>query len=284
VGHGPRTLVIPNGWYLLPELEGLAEGRLLISYDLRNRGRSDHVRDSSKLERGIHHDVDDLEAVRRHFGLDPLDLIGHSYVGLTVILYAMKYPDHVSRIVQVGPTGPFPDKAYPAHLTGADATLQEVLGKLAPLQKERGSEDAETRCRKFWAVLRLIYVTDPANADRIDWGRCHLPNERGFMKYWTETILPSMQSLSLSAGDLAKVRTPVLTIHGTRDRSAPYGGGREWALLLPNARLLAVENAGHAPWIEAPSEVKGSIEVFLGGTWPEAAERVEVLDPASAER
>jgi pimeloyl-ACP methyl ester carboxylesterase len=99
------------------------------------------------------------------------------------------------------------------------------------------------------------------------------------MKYWSEIILPSIQNLHLTAEDLAKVKTPVLTIHGTRDRSAPYGGGREWALLLPNAQLVTVENAGHAPWIEAPEKVFGAMNTFLGGAWPESAEKVKSLDP-----
>ena len=72
---------------------------------------------------------------------------------------------------------------------------------------------------------------------------------------------------------------PVLIVHGTRDRSAPYGGGREWALLLPDARLVTVEDSAHAPWIEAPDLVFDSLNTFLDGAWPEAAERVTVLDP-----
>jgi pimeloyl-ACP methyl ester carboxylesterase len=74
---------------------------------------------------------------------------------------------------------------------------------------------------------------------------------------------------------LAKVQGPVLTIHGTKDRSAPYGAGREWASVLPNARLLTIDNAAHAPWIEAPGKVLGPIETFLEGAWPPAAENIE---------
>jgi len=44
--------------------------------------------------------------------------------------------------------------------------------------------------------------------------------------------------------------------------------------MLPNARLLTVENAAHAPWIEAPDKVFGAIDTFLDGTWPEAAEKL----------
>lgn len=279
LGHGPRMVVIPNGIYLLDDFKSLAERCTLIVYDPRNRGLSDPVSEATSPTKGIQGDVDDLEAVRRHFGIDRLALIGHSYVGLMVVLYAMKYPAHVERVVQIGPMEPHPGKQYPAHLTGADDTLREVLARLAQLQKERGSTDPREFCRKFWSFLRLLYVVNPADADKIDWGRCDLPNERNLWKYWYESILPSIQSLRLTAEEIAKVRTPVLTIHGRRDRSAPYGGGREWALLLPNARLVTVENAAHAPWIEAPETVFGAIEAFLGDRWPEAAQKVESLDP-----
>jgi pimeloyl-ACP methyl ester carboxylesterase len=43
---------------------------------------------------------------------------------------------------------------------------------------------------------------------------------------------------------------------------------------LPNARLLTVTGAGHAPWIEAPDLVFRAIDVFLRGAWPAEAEQV----------
>ncbi len=279
LGDGTQTVIIPNGIYLYEDFKHLAEGRALIFYDLRNRGRSDSVSDSAKLKRGIHHDVDDLEAVRQHFGINQMDVIGHSYIGLMVILYAMKYGAHLNRVVQMGPMEPSRGKQYPAHLTGADAALREVFAKLAQLQKETEGEDPEERCRKFWSILRVIYVANPADADKLNWGHCELPNERNFMKYWSENIFPSIQRLRFAAEDLAKVKMPVLAIHGRKDRSAPYGGAREWALLLPNARLVTVENAGHAPWIEAPEKVFDSIKTFLNGTWPKTAEKVESIEP-----
>jgi proline iminopeptidase len=279
VGDGPQTVIIPNGIYLYDDFKHLADGRTLIFYDLRNRGRSDSVSDGEKLKRGIQNDVDDLEAVRRHFGIDKMDVIGHSYVGLMVVLYAMKYSANVNRIVQLGPMEPTHGKQYPAHLTGADDTLRDVFAQLAQLQKETEGEDPEERCRKFWSVMRVLYVANPADADKVHWGHCELPNERNFLKYWSEDILPSIQSLCFAAKDFANVKIPVLTIHGRKDRSSPYGGAREWALLLPNARLVTVENAAHAPWIEAPEKVFDSIKTFLSGTWPKTAEKVESIEP-----
>jgi len=273
LGSGQKTVIMPNAVFLFDDFKHLADGRTVIFYDLRNCGGSDHVSDRAKLKRGIHHDVDDLEAVRRHFEITQVDVIGHSYLGMMVILCAMKYPAHVNRVVQIGPVQPFFGKKYPAHLTGADATLLEVSTKLAQLQKDSQSEDPELH-KKWWSLMRVLYVADPANADKINWSF-----GENMKKHWNENIFPSIQSLNLSAKEVAKVNAPVLTIHGTRDRQAPYGGGREWVLMLPNARIVTIENAAHLPWIEAPEKVFGSIKTFLNNAWPEAAHKVESLDP-----
>jgi proline iminopeptidase len=277
IGSGPKV-VIPNGIYLLDDFKGLADERTLLAYDPRNRGRSD-----TSIDGNIHRDVDDLETVRRHFEIERIDLIGHSYVGLMVALYGMKYPAHANRIVQIGPMEPVAGKQYPAHLANADGVLAEVFGKLAQLQKDRQSGDEVEMCRKFWALLGAIYVTDPVDAWRIDWGRCELPNERNFMKEWSEKILPSIQRLKI-ADEVSKANMPVLTIHGRRDRNAPYGGGREWAVMLPDARLVTVEGAAHAPWIEAPDRVLDAIRSFFNGGWPEGAEKVGLADPEVARK
>jgi proline iminopeptidase len=279
-GNSPNAVIIPNAVHMVDSFKHLAGNRTLIFFDLRNRGASDPVSDSSKLNKGVHHDVDDIEAIRRHFGIGQVDVIGHSYVGLTVILYAMKYPAHVRRVVQIGPVQPRAATQYPAHLTGADATLADFMGKVAQLQRQPPPEDPREGCRKFWELVRVLYVANPADAAKIHWSPCDFPNEVGFMKHWVENLLPSIQALALTPDDLSKVTTRVLLIHGTRDRQAPYGSGLEWAMILPDARLLIVENAAHVPWIEAPELVFGSIETFLDGVWPEGVEQVTSLEPS----
>src|SRR5262249_42215302 len=142
VGKGPSVVIVPNGIYLLDAFIRLADDeRTLIFYDMRNRGQSDPVNDASQLAAGIHNDVDDLEVLRQHFGIGEVDLIGHSYVGLMVVLYAMKHPAHVGRIVQIGAPQPDANKQYPSHLTGDDGMLAEVFAKIAQLRNERPSDD-----------------------------------------------------------------------------------------------------------------------------------------------
>ena len=83
------------------------------------------------------------------------------------------------------------------------------------------------------------------------------------------------------ATDAAKVTMPVLTIHGTADRAVPYGAGREWAFILPNAKLLTIEEGGHLSWIEEPERVLDAVKTFLSGRWPKDVERIGRVDPKS---
>jgi pimeloyl-ACP methyl ester carboxylesterase len=151
--------------------------------------------------------------------------------------------------------------------------LQGILAKAATLQGETGRLDDEERCRRFWDILRPLYVVDPRDVAKLDpWQRCHLEAERRAFAYVMTRILPALRAIRLSAADLESVTVPVLTIHGRRDRSAPHAGGCDWVGLLSNARLLSIEDAGHMPWIEAPEVVLGAIATFLAGEWPAAAE------------
>ena len=277
LGNGSKVVVIPNATYMFDDFKYLADDRTLVSYDLRNRGRSDTVTDASKLKRGVHNDVDDLETIRAYFGFPRIDVIGHSYLGMVVALYAMKYPSYVNSAILIGAVQPFANKSY---LTGADARMAEVTAKIAELQNEGPSGNPADFGRKMWSLMRQLYVTDPADADKIKWSVADLANESLFnvMRYYNESLLPSIQNLHLTTEDFAKVKVRVLAIHGTRDRHAAYGGAREWVLTLPNARLVTIENAAHLPWIENPDKVFGSVKTFLNGDWPDVAEQVTSVD------
>jgi proline iminopeptidase len=278
VGDGPIAVIVPNAFFMFHDFAGLANGRTLVFIDWRNRGRSDSCSDPQALARGIHYDIDDLEAVRRHFHLKKVAVIGHSYSALTAVLYAMKNPDHVDRVVQLGAMQPFFGKDYPPHLKCVDETYAKVMSGLQQLEQQRASMEPMEFCRKFWDLLRILFVTDPADAGKLAWAPCEVANERNFMKQFLENVLPSLQNLNLMETEIAKVHTPVLTIHGRKDRSAPYGGGMEWARVLPNARLVTVKEGGHFPWVEEPETVFGAIDTFLSGHWPEAAREVVSMD------
>ena len=260
LGQGEAAIIIPNAIYMRRGFERLAQKHRLILFDLRNRGRSD----AGAQPDGIWNDVEDIEAVRAHFGLESVKLIGHSYLGLVVALYAMRYPARASRVIQMSPAQPELGKSYAPPLSYSDEVLRQTWAALQGMEGERATLDPAEFCRKWWSVARRLFVQDPEHVEWIsEWGFCELENERSFMKHWIANIVPSLQKLRLGPEDFARVTCPVLTIHGTKDRSAPYGGAVDWARQLPRGKLLTVEGAGHVPWVEAPEVVWEEVEEFL---------------------
>lgn len=287
VGDGPRAVILPADLFLHPAFDRLATGRTLYYYDMRNRGRSDSV--GPERANSIQQDVLDLEAVRAHFALDSVDLVGFSYLGLMVAMYAKDHPQHVRRIVQVGPVPLNLDAEYPEGLRAGDYVAAMDSTKLAELRRLQAEGWPASRpqeyCRREGEVTRVALVGDPANVSRLNQDICEKPNEwpirlaSHFARHFT-----SVQELKLERGAFANLAQPVLTIHGTLDRNAAYGGGREWAMTFPNARLVTVEGAAHCAWADDPDRVFGAIDAFLRGDWPEGAEQVTTLERPGAPR
>ena len=109
-GKGSETLVVVHGGpgnsleSVRPDFEPLARNRRVIYYDQRGQGRSELIKDGKKL--GYKNHVADLEAVRQHFKLEKMDLIGNSWGGLLVSLYAVAHPDRIGRMILDSPAGP----------------------------------------------------------------------------------------------------------------------------------------------------------------------------------
>jgi proline iminopeptidase len=281
VGSGAQLVILPARLFLIRDFRRLAKGRTLIFYDMRDRGRSDAVKDPKKI--GIQDDVNDLEWIRRHFGIEKPNLIGFSYLGMMVMLYATEFPDHVGRIVQIGPVPRRFDAQYPPELRATDGGTVPDPVAMKKLEEMEKNGDISTHprefCEKEWEITRVQLVGDPANAAKLGPSKCDMPNEWPVHLYpHFEASMASIQTLDLPKEKVARLRIPVLTIHGTRDRNAPYGSGREWAMDVGDGRLVTVLGAAHMSWVEAPDLVFSSIETFLNGEWPAAAERINQLE------
>src|SRR5215207_7653432 len=71
IGKGKQTVIIPGRLFVFDDLKQLANGRTLIFYDMRGRGRSDMIPDDKRSQIvGIYHDVKDVERVRKHFNIE----------------------------------------------------------------------------------------------------------------------------------------------------------------------------------------------------------------------
>lgn len=277
LGTGPQGILVPLGFWMQADFGRLSRAsRSVVFYDQRNRGRSGVAPPERST---LQDEIADMETVRERLGLDKVTTVGYSYLGLMTVMYAMQYPDRVERLVQLGPVPRKFGTPYPKDQTNADHEQATPAAGLEALERVRrdGMPGKEPRayCERDWEVTRYWLIGDPAKVAALGPGHCDLPNEWpvNLEKQW-QGRMPEMEKLDLPLDQLRRVTQPVLTIHGTKDRNAPYGAGREWASTLPNARLVTVPGAAHQSWADDPALVFGSIEEFLEGRWPSRAERL----------
>ncbi len=281
-GRGAQTVILPARLFTFEDFRWLAERYTLISYDMRNRGRSSRIEDLAKIS--LQADVADLEAVRRHFRVEKFHTIGYSYLGLMVMLYTLDHPERVERVVQLGPVALKLSTEFRPEYVATDR--QEVIDRHggARLRELRAQNYHTTHpreyCEEEWRVVRFTLVGDAGKVERMGPGLCDLSNEWpvNLARHMERHFGGSVQKLDVPRERAAQLQQPVLTIHGTKDRNAPYGAGRDWAYLLPNGRLLTVQDAAHQAFAERPHAIRPAVAEFLRGRWPAAAEKV-TADP-----
>jgi len=264
IGTGPDTVIISPSVYLARDLASLSVGRTLIFYDPRSRGGSHYISDPRRM--GMEFEVSDIEAVRSHFGIHRFSLMGWSYLGAVVALYAAEYPEHVKSVVQIGPMAPRPETSSAEDQRGSPPTAGD-LDYLAGLEQAgMPSADPVGYCRE-WARIQMIQpmMGHPEAASRTKMDPCIYWNE------WPTQLFSTLaRVVPLARGEewdytaeAARIQTPVLTIHGTNDPNAPVEGGRDWADLIPGAVLIEIDGTGHGPWLESPEEFFSAVVQFL---------------------
>lgn len=274
VGGGPDTVVIPMDAWWPDDIRRLASGRTLVLYDPRGRGRSDPVADSVAL--GLSQELEDLHRLRQHLGIGRMALIGWSYLGGMVALYAAKHPEHVTRVVQIGPIPPRRDPYWDLWLADYAARAPPGGAMSATVQ---GGAHTSVDCRPALRATVIPQLGDTSVAGVIaDAVGCTLPNEApAAIGHWFERMVSSFGDWDWRS-QAARVQAPVLTIQGTRD-NMPIESSREWVGAFADARLLLIDGVGHYPVFERPDAFFRAVQEFLDGTWPAAAERLRPSSP-----
>ena len=272
IGDGSEVLIVPGGYSSLgTDFSLLAAGRKLILYDQRGRGLSDPVIASSRL--GIDYEVRDLEAVRKHFHAERISLLGCSYLGGVIVLYALEHPKYVVRLIEVDPIPPRREL-----FAQAEQVLNDRLDKAAEEHLERMRQAGASKsspiqfCQEADKVFNPAYFGDPAAAAKYH-THCELANEQ------PDAADKNWDSLDRSLGNwdwrprLKSVKSPVLIVYGTKDW-IPESAAQEWVEGLPNARLLKLAGVGHISWFERSDLVFAAADSFLHGSLPDGASQV----------
>jgi proline iminopeptidase len=269
VGRGTPIVALHGGpdfdhQYLLPHLECLADSCRLICYAQRGRGASSgNVRPEDVT---LASEIEDLDALRRHLGLESMALLGHSWGGVLAMEYAIRHPERTTHLILVN-TGPASHDDY--------MFLREERRRTAPRDMERlaaasstpgyGAGDLEADA----AYYRIHFGTTVASRDQLEQLvrslRANFTPE-GILK--AREIEERLMNETWQSGTydllprLARLRVPALVIHGERDL-IPVECARRIAGTIPGARFVLLQGSGHFCHLEAPEAVRRVIVEFL---------------------
>jgi len=264
LGHGPLKIIVPGRMYLLPGLASLERfDRELIFFDQRGRGRSTTIGDERHL--GIDQELSDIEAIRAHFGFERIALIGWSYLGLVVAHYALKHPDRVDRIIQLGPL-------YPRRAPYARMQQDTIATRRSPddmqrydvlVDRMKHGEDTPAIREAAQTLLCRPQYADPDFTATLADDFYEMENERTdrVFGFQIPAVLKSLGNWDLR-DQLSNLQAPMLIIHGAHD-PIPMKSAEEWSQSVPNGRLMVARNAGHYPWDEEPEPVLDTMNAFL---------------------
>ncbi len=275
-GKGSPVIVVHGGpgmdhFSLAGDLTPLEQHHRVIYYDQRGGGRSTLPADPMQLT--IDHHVRDLEALRLHLGLQKVTLVAHSFGPAIAALYAIRYPEHVERMVFLAPIPPRKGKFFEEFGASLSKRLTDEQRKRAgELQEAYGtSKDVTAVCREYWSIMTPPRLAKSAPPNVVKSDLCGGPPEA--IRFGTTKTNPatfgSLGDWNWTA-DLARVHAPTLIIHGEED-AIPMAMVSEWVTSLPNARILRLPHTAHFPHAEQPKIVFPAIETFLGGGWPKDA-------------
>ncbi|HYD13696.1 MAG TPA: alpha/beta fold hydrolase [Allosphingosinicella sp.] len=283
-GSGPQTLVVVHGGpgfsleSVRADFAPLARNRRVIYYDQRGNGRSSLIEDPAKLALPRH--VADLEAVRRHFRLEKMTLIGNSWGGLLISFYAVAHPDRIERLILDVPASP--TRGLMREMSAGIGTRAREWLSAADRDRLRDlflprtwleARDPVAACNTFGRLILRIYAFDPAADPPFHGSLCAGPPDVVRRSLWVNNmIVDSLGEYDLRA-EVRRVRAPVLVIHGVSD-VIPLASSRVWAASYPDARLLLMRRSGHLAHVQESAAFFSAIETFLAGRWPAGAETV----------
>jgi len=256
IGSG-EAIVIPLACWC-EEFEDLGQKRRVILYDPRGRGRSSAV-DIALVS--FDNDVQDLETVRAHYGLERMALIGWSYFGGVVARYAMLHPERVTRLITVGGS-PVRGGEF---MAAAQAEQWRRLQALAPdLMREMSSgPPTPDTMRRFMDVFYASRSGQKPPWPRMRSRPSQFANEQpGRAAAVASRAMASMGDWDWRE-DARRIAAPFLVIDGEAD-ILPQEACAEWVAAVPHAHAVVMPGVGHFPSFEDPDAFFEIVESFLG--------------------
>jgi proline iminopeptidase len=282
IGTGAPLLVLHGGpdfdhGYFLPDLDRLKDAFRLVYYDQRGRGMSaPHFRPEDVT---LQSEMDDLDAVRRHFRIEAPILLGHSWGTVLALEYAVRHPSRVSHLILMNPA-PASAADYAllrkAYLEKLGSTMDEQRAFLASAAYQAGDpETVAARYRihfkpalkrsddyeKLMAAMRARFIAQGKDGIL----KARAVEDRLMSETWQNAaydLLPRLRGL----------RVPTLVVTGDHD-FIPVEIAERIARAIPNAEFVMLKDCGHFTYLECPDEVRHELDELFRRTHDEARRR-----------
>lgn len=221
--------------------------------------------------------VEDLEVLRKHLGVKKMVLAGHSYGGIPAVQYALKYPNHVEKLIMLS--------------ASADAVSQQMNVDSAIFLRKtffpQQWEELEAMRATGMLTSDIDYLrafTTPDIGYASDWHKRE--NRRGLRKYRSSdkrdgfnmdvyfdiagmnaelVIGGTLKGIDITPEMFKDFTIPTLVINGRMDwKTTPEMAYRFYKMLPAGvAQLAFLEQTGHWTWAEEPDKFANIVSTFM---------------------
>jgi pimeloyl-ACP methyl ester carboxylesterase len=238
--------------YMFEELGPVlaAGGHLVLAPDLPGHGDSDPLDEFGRQQLAA-----TIAPLCAHFGIERTALVGASLGGMTSITAAAANPDLVAAIVLI-------DVGHRLEEEG----VRRIIEFMQAYESFASLDEAATEISKYLPLRRQVRPESLARNlrqrpdGRWQW-KHHLAGQvqaagEGGPDHW-RTIVEGLDE------EAASLRCPVLVLRGSASDVLSDAGAEEVATLIPDARVVTVERAGHLAAGDNPESTTAHVVSFL---------------------
>ncbi|MGH3436112.1 MAG: alpha/beta hydrolase [Sciscionella sp.] len=248
-GRGDPLLFIAGlgyaSWSWTRQVSGLASRFRVVTADNRGTGGSDKPPGLYSVSLM----ADDMAAVIDSLGTGFVHVVGASMGGYIAMTLARRHPDLVRSLTLIatsagGPGSiPVPDSTKRAWAQAAEDGPEGFARATMPLA-----------FRPNWSAQH------PDQAEQLLQMRLAAPTPQAA---WQAQFEACEEFLRAGLPPGAVVEQPTLIMHGTADRIVPFDNAAHLCALIPDARFVCLEEAGHLCWIEQADRVNELISAHV---------------------
>jgi proline iminopeptidase len=266
-GDGPPLVWCHGGpgvWDYLGSVAAMTDDLVTsYRYDQRGCGRS-----TGAGPHTVERSVQDLEALRLHWGLEHFFVAGHSWGAQLALHYALAYPQQVAGLVYVSGTGI--DGSWREEYRAERVRRLGVNGERERRALEakllaEGTLEAEHRfCEIQWSTDFADAATGRERARKL-----LVPGLR-VNRHVNAELGADAARAALDPSLPQRLRSlavPALVIHGSAD-PRPSRAAVRVTEILPHAEMTLLDGAAHYPWVEAPAQFERVLRAYLQARVP----------------